>query len=120
MMGESSARSTEAKALGVPFGAPYFKIKNTPDFQKNQVRSANCILYGDMNNRVMATIVSHAPSIEIYSIDECFINYNGIAHPQDNVSKLYEIVCKWTGIRICIGLRPTKTLAKLANRKAKK
>jgi DNA polymerase V len=78
------ARSTEAKALGVPFGAPYFKIKNTPGFQKIQIRSANFTLYGDMSNRVMATISSHVPSIEIYNIDECFINYNGVAHAQDN------------------------------------
>ena len=114
------ARSAEAKALGVPFGIPHFKIRNIPGFQKIQVRSANFTLYGDMSSRVMATISSHVPSIEIYSIDECFIDYNGVAHAQDNAKRLCETVYKWTGISICIGLGPTKTLAKLANQKAKK
>ena len=109
------ARSAEAKDLGVVFIIPYFKIKNTPKFQKVQVRTANFTLYGDMKNRVMTTITDHFPSIEIYCIEECFIDYNCVPHAEGNTKRLSETVYKWTGISICIRLGPTKTLAKLVN-----
>jgi DNA polymerase V len=105
------ARSAEAKVWGVSFGTPHFNIKNIPGFQKIQMKSANFTLYRDMSSRYMTTVSSHVPSIEIYSIDECFIDYNSVAHAQDNAKRLCETVHKWTGISICIGLGPTKTLA---------
>ena len=114
------ALSKEAKALKVPFGMPYFKMKTTPEYRHVQVRSANFTLYGDMSNRVMNTIALNVPDMEIYSIDECFIDYNGVADAESHAKQLCETVRQWTGIAICIGLGPTKTLAKLANRKAKK
>jgi DNA polymerase V len=114
------ALSKEAKALKIPFGMPYFKMMAMPEYGHVQVRSANFTLYGDMSNRVMNTIALNVPDMEIYSIDECFIDYNGVADAENHAKKLCETVRQWTGIAICIGLGPTKTLAKLANKKAKK
>ena len=114
------ALSKEAKALKIPFGMPYFKMKAAPEYRHVQVRSANFTLYGDMSNRVMDTIALNVPDTEIYSIDECFIDYNGVPNAETHAKQLSETVRQWTGIAICIGLGPTKTLAKLANRKAKK
>ena len=116
------ARSNEAKAVGVPMGAPAFEYKDL--FAKHHVNvfSANFALYGDMSNRVMTIIADFCPDQEIYSIDECFLNLDGytLYDLKELGEKIRLRVFKWTGIPISIGFAPTKALAKLANRIAKK
>ena len=116
------ARSNEAKSLGIPMGAPAFKYKEI--FQKNNVQifSSNFTLYGDMSNRVMSIIARHVPDVEIYSIDEAFVKFSGFSEDEANkkCKEIIETVIKWTGIPVSIGLAPTKSLAKVANRIAKK
>lgn len=117
------ARSQEAKRLGIKMGDPYFKIK---DFCKNYnvtVYSANFELYGDISQRVMTILSERAPEIQIYSIDEAFLLYP----PEIPTDELFaycaetrRILKQWVGIPTCIGIAPTKTLAKLANDIAKK
>ena len=116
------ARSNEAKALGIPMGAPAFKFKEV--FQKNKVEifSSNFTLYGDMSNRVMSIISRFVPDVEIYSIDEAFLRFNGFTEDEADkkCKEIISAVWKWTGIPVSIGLAPTKSLAKIANRIAKK
>ncbi len=115
------ARSQEAKALGVAMGEPWFKLRHLE--RKGLVAlSSNYALYGDMSSRMMAVIGQFCPRQEIYSIDESFLEFEGFAK-WDLVSHAREIrarVLKWVGIPVCVGLGPTKTLAKLANRVAKR
>jgi len=114
------ARSAEAKLL-VAMGAPYFKIEQYVKQEGIAVYSSNYALYGDLSNRVMQVLSRFAPKIEVYSIDECFLDFTGL--PQDLTEyslEICKIVKKWTGIPVSIGIAPTKTLAKLANRLAKK
>ncbi len=115
------ARSNEAKALGIPMGIPIFKIRSL--IKKNQVQlfSSNFTLYGDMSARVMATLAPFAPKMEIYSIDEAFLNLsvsNSEVFPF--AEKIKKTVKRWTGIPISIGIAPSKTLCKVANYFAKK
>lgn len=116
------ARSNEAKALGIPMGAPAFEYEKWFKQYSVHVFSANFALYGDMSNRVMSILSDFAPDSEIYSIDEAFLNLKGFA--LSNLQKYSEEirykVTKWTGIPISIGIAPTKSLAKVANRIAKK
>jgi DNA polymerase V len=116
------ARSNEAKAIGIPMGAPAFQQKEL--FEKHHVHvfSANFALYGDMSNRVMSVIADHCTDMEIYSIDECFLDLSGFDRYdlKSYCSLIRQKVHKWTGIPISIGIAPTKSLAKLANRIAKK
>ena len=113
------ARSAEAKALGVKMGQPIHLIP--PNLRKQLVvRSANFALYGDMSERVVAILRESAPQVEVYSIDECFLNLSGIRDREAFARDLRERVQRWTGIPNCIGIAPTKTLAKLANKLAKK
>ena len=116
------ARSNEAKSLGIPMGAPAFKYKEI--FQKNNVQifSSNFTLYGDMSNRVMSIIARHVPEVEIYSIDEAFIKFSGFSEDEANkkCKEIIKTVFKWTGIPVSVGLASTKSLAKVANRIAKK
>lgn len=115
------ARSSEAKALGIPMGEPLFKFKRRSQAQQVHVRSANFALYGDMSRRVMSLLADAVPRQEVYSIDECFLDLSGL--PGDLVDfceTLQQRVYQGTGIPVSIGLGPTKTLAKLANRCAKK
>ncbi len=116
------ARSNEAKALNITMGQPYFECEKTVKQHKVVVFSSNFSLYGDFSNRVMNTLEMFAPELEIYSIDEAFINLTGL--PENNLvpfaKNLKNTVKKWTGIPVSIGIGPTKTLAKLANRIAKK
>ena len=115
------ARSNEAKALGIPMGAPAHKWADT--LQKNAVNvfSSNYALYGDMSQRVMNILAGYSPDIEIYSIDESFLDLTGVPHDLYTYCReMITKVQKWTGIPICVGIAPTKTLAKLANRIAKK
>jgi len=116
------ARSNEAKALGLPMGGPAFKFRETLKKHRVKVFSANFPLYGDMSSRVMETLASLAPEIEIYSIDEAFLDITGFRRFgfREYGATIRKTVTKHTGIPVCIGMGPTKTLAKVANRLAKK
>jgi len=114
------ARSNEAKALGIKMGAPYFKIEQFAKQENIKVFSSNYALYGDMSQRVMQVLSQYAPRIEVYSIDECFLDLTGFqADLTSYCVPICKVVKQWTGIPISIGIAPTKTLAKLANRLAK-
>jgi DNA polymerase V len=116
------ARSPQAKAAGIRMGEPVFKIKHLIQQQNIQVFSSNYALYGDMSQRVMITLAQFSPDIEIYSIDEAFLDLSGFEH-RDLVQYAQEIrdrVKQWTGLSVSIGIAPTKTLAKVANRITKK
>jgi len=116
------ARSNEAKALGIPMGAPAFEFKKT--FEKNNINvfSSNYALYGDMSSRVMNLLSEFTPEIEIYSIDEAFLKFYGFEYFNLNEIgiQMRNRVTKGTGIPISIGFAPTKALAKVANKIAKK
>jgi len=116
------SRSNEAKALGIPMGAPAFKYEKI--FRKNnvQVFSSNFPLYGDMSSRVMSILSKYTPNIEIYSIDEAFLKFEGFENYdlESYCQEIKDTVLKWTGIPVSIGIAPTKVLAKVANRIAKK
>lgn len=116
------ARSNEAKAMGIPMGAPAFKFEKL--FKENNVHvfSTNFPLYGDMSNRVMNILSDFSPDMEIYSIDECFLKLHGfeLFNLQEHGLNMRLKVVKWTGIPISVGIAPTKALAKAANRIAKK
>ena len=116
------SRSNEAKALGIPMGAPAFKYD--PIFKKNKVHifSSNFPLYGDMSNRVMNILAKYTPNIEIYSIDEAFLEFKGFQNYdlEQYGKEIRKIILKWTGIPVSIGFAPTKALAKVANRISKK
>lgn len=116
------ARSNEAKAVGVPMGAPAFEYEKVFKENKVHVFSANFALYGDMSQRVMNVLGDFSPDIEIYSIDECFMKLQDLEHInlQDCGKEMRYKVTKWTGIPISVGIAPTKALAKVANRIAKK
>ena len=114
------ARSNEAKRLGIKMGTPYYQIKGL--CQKNGVRvfSSNYDLYGDMSNRDVSILMRFTPETEVYSIDESFLSLEQIHDPVRTAEKMRKTVLKWTGIPISVGIGPTKTLAKMANRMAKK
>ena len=116
------ARSNEAKALGIKMGAPAFECEKL--FRENHVHiySSNFALYGDMSSRVMNTLSTFTPSMEIYSIDEAFLKFDGFDfHDLKKYGeKIQKVVTKGTGIPISVGIAPTKTLAKVANKIAKK
>lgn len=123
------SRSAEAKALGLPMGAPYFQVKDLLRQHQVQVFSSNYALYGDMSRRVMWYLGQVTPGVEIYSIDEAFLDLAGLdTHMTPYLGGGLEAfahtiranVKARTGIPTCLGIAPTKTLAKLANRVAKK
>ena len=114
------ARSNEAKAMGIAMGIPFFKVKGLVESGQLCALSSNYALYGDMSRRVMSVIRRHVPEMEQYSIDECFIVLPEIEDYQVFGCRLSQIVEQWTGIPVSVGLAPTKTLAKLASRFAKK
>jgi len=114
------ARSNEAKTLGIKMGEPVFKIKNIINQNKVYVFSTNFALYGDMSSRVMSLLNDMVPSLEIYSIDEAFLDFDGIRDCDQLVYDIKAKVQKSTGIPISIGVAKTKTLAKIANYIAKK
>ena len=116
------ARSAEAKALGIKMGDPEFKIRDLIRREKVQVFSSNYALYGDLSRRVGDTLHSMVPTVETYSIDESFLNlgeFNG-REIEMLARTLRERVHRWVGIPTCVGIAPTKTLAKVANFIAKK
>lgn len=114
------ARSNEAKALGIKMGVPVYQIKDEIQKYGIAVFSSNYTLYGDMSSRVMSILSSLAPEIEIYSIDEAFINLDGISDLQALGEKIVSQVVRGTGIPVSLGIALTKTLAKIANKFAKK
>ena len=114
------ARSEEAKALGIAMGAPWFQIRHLEEEAGLVALSANFALYGDMSERMMSLAAGLGHRQEIYSIDECFVDLTGI--PGDLALRARQIrarIGRWIGVPTCIGIAPTKTLAKLANHIAK-
>ncbi|HMB93376.1 MAG TPA: Y-family DNA polymerase [Rhodothermales bacterium] len=114
------ARSNEVKAMGVPMGAPYFQYKKLLARHGTRIFSSNYALYGDMSSRVMAVLGQCAPDVEVYSIDEAFLHLAGNGQAEGQAREARQRVLQWTGIPTSIGIAPTKTLAKIANRFAKK
>ena len=119
------ARSPEAKALGIPMGAPYYKYKATLQNAGAIALSSNYELYGDMSRRVYGVLFASVPEVEIYSIDECFLDLSGFAHLGTNgliefCTELRKKILKYTGIPTAIGIAKTKVLSKAANHVAKK
>lgn len=117
------ARSAETKALGIKMGVPVFQIKDLIRQHNIQVFSSNYPLYADLSSRVMRTLETLAPRVEVYSIDEAFLDLTGIESVcglEDFGRQVKSTVEQWTGISVCIGIAPTKTLSKLANHAAKK
>jgi DNA polymerase V len=115
------ARSSELKALGVPMGMPYFQAKGLLKKEKAVVVSSNYALYGDMSTRVMQLLGRFTPELEVYSIDEAFLDLTGFdaATLPDYARGIVRMVKQWTGIPVGIGIAPTKVLAKIANHIAK-
>ena len=116
------SRSTEAKALGIKMGEPYFKAKDIIIKNDVQVFSSNYSLYGDLSRRVMRTLKRFNSDIEVYSIDEAFMDLSNFSDNEvEQVGReIRETVLKWTGIPTSIGIAKTKTLSKVANHIAKK
>ena len=114
------SRSNEAKALGIQMGQPWFECQALAQVHGVVALSSNYALYADMSNRVMSILSGYSPRHEVYSIDECFVDLTGIAKLREVSYQMRERVIKWTGIPVCVGIGPTKTLAKLANHIAKK
>lgn len=116
------ARSNEAKSLGIAMGEPYFKIKGLCQQYGVKVFSSNYTLYGNLSHRVMCTIEEAWPHIEIYSIDEAFLDLSSLpVHLHDTFCQvLQKKILKHTGIPTSVGIGATKTLAKIANHMCKK
>lgn len=116
------SRSYEAKAMGIKMGVPYFQIREPFEAHGGVAFSSNYALYGDMSSRVMSTLETMAPELEVYSIDEAFLALSAsfagdlTAYGQ----QIRQRVLQWTGLTVGVGIGPTKTLAKLANYAAKK
>jgi DNA polymerase V len=116
------ARSPEARTLGVPMGVPFHHWRAFLEKHGAAVFSSNYPLYGDLSRRVMDIIRQGAPEAEVYSIDEAFIAYTGAAAAAAtaHARELRGRILRWTGIPVSVGLAPTRTLAKIANRLAKR
>ena len=116
------SRSTEAKKIGIKMGEPYFKVKELVRKNNVQIFSSNYSLYGDLSRRVMKVLKGFSDKIEIYSIDEAFIDLSHIKDEniEDYGKRIRERVLKWTGIPTSVGISCTKTLSKVANHVAKK
>lgn len=115
------ARSREAKALGIPMGEPEFKVRHLLARHHVAVFSSNYTLYGDLSGRVMATLNTVAPRVEVYSIDEAFIPLPGaLARNADELAAEARLRAgRWIGVPVSIGIAPTRVLAKIATRVAK-
>ncbi len=114
------ARSNEAKALGIPMGANAFEYEQQFKMQGVEVFSSNFPLYGDMSRRVMAMLSQYSPDMEIYSIDEAFLRLDKTQNFKELGLQIRKTVTKGTGIPISVGIAPTKSLSKIANKIAKK
>lgn len=116
------ARTAEAKVLGIQMGHPWFQIKDLCRDKGVVAFSSNYALYGDMNRRMNQVYDGFSPDVEIYSIDESFLDMTHLSVKDRGAwaSDLRATTRRWTGIPTCVGIGPTKTLAKLANKAAKK
>ena len=116
------ARSNEAKALGIGMGVPEFQVRPLLRAHRVHVFSSNYTLYGDMSQRVMETLEQFCPDLEIYSIDEAFVSLSGFASRSltEYGRTIRATVKRWTGLPVSVGIAETKTLAKIANRVAKR
>jgi DNA polymerase V len=116
------SRSDEVKALGIPMGGPEFKVREELKQKNVHVFSSNYALYGDLSNRVMKILEGFTPTIEVYSIDEAFLNFNGmnISDYQEYGIQMRKRILKWLSIPVSVGFAETKALAKVANKIARK
>jgi DNA polymerase V len=119
------ARSKEAKALGVPMGAPWFKLSEQARQHRIIALSSNYELYASMSNRVVEILRDFTPELEVYSIDESFLSLEGMSGISQGDLVAYgqqirQRIAQWVGLPVCVGIGPTKTLAKFANHLAKK
>lgn len=117
------SRSAEAKAMGIKMGVPFYQIEPYLTQQGVAVFSSNYALYADMSARVMNILEQESPRVEIYSIDEAFLDLSGmesVATLADFGRHIRTTVQQWTGITVCVGIAPSKTLSKLANHAAKR
>lgn len=116
------SRSDEAKALGLPMAAPAFKYEAFFKANNIHVFSSNYPLYGDMSSRVMSILEQFTPDVEVYSIDEAFLQFKGFDDYNFNTygNEIRHRILKWTGIPTCVGIAPTKALSKVANKIARK
>lgn len=117
------ARSQEAKQLGIPMGEPFFKIRELCARRKIAVYSSNYQLYGDLSERVMTMLAATAPALQVYSIDEAFLWFPPTLSSEEVFARCVEIrqtIKQWVGIPTSIGIAPSKTLAKVATKLAKK
>ena len=116
------SRSDEAKALGIAMGAPEFKVRDELKQKNITVFSSNYALYGDLSSRVMAILGQFTPNMEVYSIDEAFLNFDGMTIPdyQQYGLEMKKRTLKWLSIPVSVGFAPTKALAKVANKIARK
>ena len=115
------ARSNEAKRMGIAMGEPFFKIRETVRKERIAVFSSNFVLYGDMSRRVMSLLQKAVPAIEVYSIDEAFLDFAGLDESglEHKGRQIAATVLRHTGIPVSIGIAPTKTLAKIASKLCK-
>lgn len=114
------ARSNEVKKIGVPMGAPLHEYRSLLQQHNAAIFSANFALYGDISSRVMQTLATCVDEIEIYSIDEAFLDLSGHSDLDALGAAICKKILKWVGVPVSVGIGPTKTLAKLANKLAKK
>lgn len=118
------SRSDEARALGIPMGAPEFKVRDELKAKGIHVFSSNYPLYGDLSERVMNILGQFTPNIEVYSIDEAFLNFDGVPIPNNDYTayglQMKNRIRQWLSIPVCVGVAPTKALSKVANKIARK
>ena len=116
------ARSQEVKDLGIKMGIPLFQVQQLVNQHQIKLFSSNYVLYADMSARVMSILEEFAPNLELYSIDEAFLDLTGVCDkdPIAYGQRIRQAVLRATGIPVCVGMGPTKTLTKLANFAAKK
>ncbi len=114
------ARSPEAKALGIKMAAVWYELRDLAREHGVIAYSSNYTLYADMSNRVMSILADMAPSQEVYSIDECFLDLTGVPALTPHALSIRQRIRQWTGLTVCVGIGKTKTRAKLANHIAKK
>jgi DNA polymerase V len=114
------ARSNEAKALGIENGDPWFKLKADPRYSQLVAKSSNYELYGDLSSRVISLLGRYSYKIEVYSIDEAFLTLRGTPEELERLGReIKSAVARHVGLPVCVGIAPTKTLAKFTNRVAK-
>lgn len=114
------ARSAEVKAMGVKMGTPWFTLREIAKREGIVAFSSNYALYADLSNRFIRVLSDFSPVREVYSIDECFLDLTGFDDIDERTRAIWERIRKWVGLPVCVGVGPTKTLAKLANHVSKK